>query len=157
MAPHLRYLVSGGARLATETAEQLEALGWTVLSGYGLAETASLFTGNRPEDRCLASAGKPLADGEIRIASPDQEGIGELELRGPSITMGYLNNPEANRTSFTQDGWFRTGDLGFVDRRGFLHVTGRSKEILVLGGGKKVNPEDLEKAVRRRRHPISGR
>jgi long-chain acyl-CoA synthetase len=145
MAPCLRCLVSGGARLATETAEQLEALGWIVLSGYGLAETASLFTGNRPEDRCLASAGKPLADGEIRIASPDQEGIGEIELRGSSITMGYLNNPEANRTSFTPDGWFRTGDLGFVDRRGFLHVTGRNKEILVLGGGKKVNPEDLER------------
>ncbi len=145
MAPRLRYLVSGGARLATEIAEQLEALGWTVLSGYGLAETASLFTGNRPGDRCLASAGKPLADGEIRIASPDQEGVGEIELRGSSITTGYLNNPEANRTSFTPDGWFRTGDLGFVDRRGFLHVTGRNKEILVLGGGKKVNPEDLER------------
>ena len=145
MAPRLRYLVSGGARLATETAEQLEALGWTVLSGYGLAETASLFTGNRPEDRCLASAGKPLADGEIRIAAPDQEGVGDIELRGSSITTGYLNNPEANQTSFTPDGWFRTGDLGFVDRRGFLHVTGRSKEILVLGGGKKVNPEDLER------------
>ena len=144
IAPRLRYLVSGGARLATETAEQLEALGWTVLSGYGLAETASLFTGNRPKDRCLASAGKPLADGEIRIAALDQEGIGEIELRGSAITKGYLNNPEANRTSFTPDGWFRTGDLGFVDRGGFLHVTGRSKEILVLGGGKKVNPEDLE-------------
>jgi long-chain acyl-CoA synthetase len=65
-------------------------------------------------------------------------------LRGASITKGYLDNPEANRTSFTPDGWFRTGDLGFVDRRGFLHVTGRSKEVLVLGGGKKVNPEDLE-------------
>lgn len=144
IAPHLRLLVSGGAKLAADTAERLEALGWTVLSGYGLAETASLFTGNLPEDRCLASAGKPLADGEIRITAPDQEGFGEIELRGSSITKGYLNNPEANRTSFTSDGWFRTGDLGFVDRRGFLHVTGRSKEVLVLGGGKKANPEDLE-------------
>jgi long-chain acyl-CoA synthetase len=144
IAPRLRYLVSGGARLATETSERLEALGWTVLSGYGLGETASLFTGNPPGDRCLASAGKPLADGEIRIASPDQEGVGEVELRGTSITTGYVNDPEANQSSFTPDGWFRTGDLGFVDRRGFLHVTGRSKEILVLGGGKKVNPEELE-------------
>jgi long-chain acyl-CoA synthetase len=144
IGPRLRNLVSGGARLGLETARQLEALGWTVLSGYGLAETASLFTGNRPEDRCLASAGKPLADGEIRIAAADEEGVGEIELRGSSITSGYLNNPEANQTSFTADGWFRTGDLGFVDRRGFLHVTGRSKEVLVLAGGKKVNPEDLE-------------
>lgn len=144
IAPQLRILVSGGARLATDTAERLEALGWTVLSGYGLAETASLFTGNRPEERCLASAGKPLADGEIRITAPDQEGIGEIELRGRSITKGYLNNPEANQASFTSDGWFRTGDLGWVDSHGFLHVTGRSKEVLVLGGGKKANPEDLE-------------
>jgi long-chain acyl-CoA synthetase len=116
-----------------------------VLSGYGLAETASMFTGNAPSDRRLASAGKSLADGEIRISGPDDKGVGEIELRGRSITTGYLNNPEANRTSFTSDGWFRTGDLGFVDHDGFLHVTGRSKELLVLGGGKKVNPEDLER------------
>ena len=142
--PRLRYLISGGARLPTEAAEQLEALGWVVLSGYGLAETASMFTGNAPGDRRLASAGKPLADGEIRISGPDDKGIGEIELRGSSITTGYLNNPEANRTSFTPDGWFRTGDLGYVDHDGFLYVTGRSKELLVLGGGKKVSPEDLE-------------
>ena len=115
-----------------------------MLCGYGLAETASLFTGNPPNERSLASAGKPLADGQIRIAAPDPDGIGEIELCGSSITKGYLNNSEANRTSFTSDGWFRTGDLGFVDRHGFLHVTGRSKEVLVLGGGKKINPEDLE-------------
>ena len=145
VGPRLRYLISGGARLPTEAAEQLEALGWVVLSGYGLAETASMFTGNAPSDRRLASAGKSLADGEIRISGPDDKGIGEIELRGSSITTGYLNNPEANRTSFTSDGWFRTGDLGFVDHDGFLHVTGRSKELLVLGGGKKVNPEDLER------------
>ena len=144
VGPRLRYLISGGAKLSTEAAEQLEALGWTVLAGYGLAETASLFTGNAPNDRRLASAGKPLADGEIRVSEPDDKGIGEIELRGSSITAGYLNNPEANRTSFTSDGWFRTGDLGFVDHDGFLHVTGRSKELLVLGGGKKVSPEDLE-------------
>jgi len=144
IAPRLRFLVSGGARLAADTAERLEALGWTVLSGYGLAETASLFTGSRPDDRRLASAGKPLAGGQIRITQPDEQGTGEIELRGASVTTGYLNNPEANRATFTPDGWFRTGDLGFVDRDGFLHVTGRTKEILVLGGGKKIIPEDLE-------------
>ena len=145
MAPRLRLLVSGGARLEKETEEQLEALGWTVLSGYGLAETASLFTGNRPNDRRVGSAGRPLAAGEVRIAHPDDQGIGEIELRGSSITRGYLNNPEANQAAFTLDGWFRTGDLGFIDRDGFLFVTGRTKEVLVLGGGKKVIPEDLER------------
>ena len=145
VAPNLRLLVSGGARLEGKTEEQLEALGWTVLSGYGLAETASLFTGNRPNADRLGSAGRPLADGEVRIAHPDDQGIGEIELRGSSITGGYVNNPEANLEAFTSDGWFRTGDLGFVDRDGFLFVTGRTKEVLVLGGGKKVIPEDLER------------
>jgi long-chain acyl-CoA synthetase len=145
LAPRLRLLVSGGARLGKQVEEKLEALGWTVLSGYGLAETASLFTGNRPNDRRLGSVGRPLADGEVRIADPDDQGVGEIELRGNSITRGYLDNPEANRETFASDGWFRTGDLGFVDRDSFLFVSGRVKETLVLGGGKKVNPEDLER------------
>ena len=145
VAPHLWLLVSGGARLERETEARLEALGWMVLTGYGLAETASLFTGNLPQHYQLGSAGRPLADGEIRIAHPDDQGVGEIELRGAAITSGYRANPEANRTTFTEDGWFRTGDLGFVDRDGFLFVTGRVKEVLVLGGGKKVIPEDLER------------
>jgi len=144
MAARLRLLVSGGSRLERETEDRLEALGWTVLSGYGLAETASLFTGNRPGARRPGSVGRPLADGEVRIADPDQEGIGEVQLRGSSIIKGYLDNPEANHAAFTADGWYRTGDLGFVDRDGFLFLTGREKEVLVLGGGKKVAPEDLE-------------
>ena len=115
------------------------------MTGYGLAETASLFTGNRPSERRAGSAGRPLADGKIRIAQPDDSGIGEIELRGSSVTKGYLNNPEANSAAFTADGWFRTGDLGFVDRDGFLFVTGRVKEVLVLGGGKKVSPDELER------------
>jgi long-chain acyl-CoA synthetase len=145
IAPGLRLLVCGGARLELTTEDRVEALGWTVLSGYGLAETASLFTGNLPHAYRRGSTGRPLAGGEIRIGNPDEHGAGEIELRGRSLTAGYLDNPEANRTGFTVDGWFRTGDLGTVDRDGFLFVTGRAKEILVLGGGKKVNPEDLER------------
>jgi long-chain acyl-CoA synthetase len=144
LAARLRLLVSGGSRLERETEDRLEALGWTVLSGYGLAETASLFTGNRPDARRPGSVGRPLADGKVRIADPDEEGVGEIELHGSSITKGYLDNPEANQEAFSADGWYRTGDLGFVDRDGFLFVTGREKEVLVLGGGKKVAPEDLE-------------
>src|SRR5262245_45360508 len=145
IAARLRLLVSGGARLEQETEDRLEALGLTVLSGYGLAETASLFTGNRPGARRSGSVGRPLA-GEVRITQPDEGGIGEIELHGSSITEGYLDNPEANREAFTPDGWYRTGDLGLVDRDGFLFVTGRVKEVLVLGGGKKVIPEDLERS-----------
>ena len=145
VAPKLQLLVSGGAPLERKTEEDLEGLGWTVLTGYGLAETASLFTGNRPGEQRAGSAGRPLADGKIRIGQPDDAGIGEIELRGSSVTNGYLNNPDANSAAFTADGWFRTGDLGFVDRDGFLFVTGRVKETLVLGGGKKVSPDELER------------
>lgn len=145
VAPSLRLLVSGGAKLERGTEEQLEALGWMVLSGYGLAETASIFTGNRPQNRRIGSAGVPFGDGCVRIAGPDGGGIGEIQLRGSSVTTGYVGNPDATRASFTDDGWFRTGDLGYLDRNGFLYVTGRAKEVLVLGGGKKVSPEELER------------
>jgi len=86
IAARLRLLVSGGSRLERETEDRLEALGWTVLSGYGLAETASLFTGNRPDARRSGSVRRPLADGKVRIADPDEDGIGEIELYGSSIS-----------------------------------------------------------------------
>ncbi len=145
VAPSLRLLVSGGAKLERATEERLEAFGWMVLSGYGLAETASIFTGNRPEGRKVGSAGRPFGDGHVRIAEPDAGGVGEIQLRGASVTSGYVGNPDATRASFTEDGWFRTGDLGYLDSDGYLFVTGRAKEVIVLGGGKKVSPEELER------------
>ncbi len=141
----LRLLVSAGARLAPEHVWQLEGLGFTALTGYGLAETASAFTGNVPGAQRIGTEGRPLlADGRIRIAAADAAGTGEIELHGASIFDGYLDDDDANRDAFTADGWFRTGDLGSVDADGYLTVSGRSKEQLVLGGGKKVFPEELE-------------
>ena len=145
IAPELRLLVSGGAKLEADLSWTLETLGWEALAGYGLAETASVFTCNLPQRKRLGSAGTPLGDGEVRISKADQTDVGEIELRGSSVIRGYRNNPEASRAAFTEDGWFRTGDLGYLDKDGFLFVTGRAKEVIVLGGGKKVNPEDLEK------------
>lgn len=147
MAPDLRLMVSGGAKLDPDATWMLEALGWKVASGYGLAETASLFTGNTPDAQRIGSEGRPIAAGtSIRIADPDALGIGEILLRGPNVFAGYRNNPEANAAAFTEDGWFRTGDLGRLDADGFLYVTGRSKELIVLGGGKNVMPEEVEAA-----------
>jgi len=145
LAPRLRLLISGGARLDAAIEERLGTLGWLVLCGYGLAETALLFTANLPGNRRPGSAGKPLGSGGMRIAAPDAQGVGEVQLRGPAVTSGYLNNPEANAAAFTGDGWFRTGDLGTIDPDGFLFVSGRAKEILVLGGGKKIEPDALER------------
>lgn len=144
MAPTLRLLVSGGAKLEAELVWRLRGLGWAVLSGYGLAETSSILTGVRPAEVRVGSEGYPLQGAGLRIADPDAAGVGEIEVRGPSVFAGYRSPAEANAAAFTGDGWFRTGDLGTVDADGFLTVTGRVKEMIVLGGGKKVFPEELE-------------
>lgn len=155
IAPSLRLLVSGGAKLDWLTEKKLAVLGWDVRSGYGLAETASVFTGNLPGATRLGSEGKPFGVGQVRIVpleeTEDREDTaqgpvgGEIQLKGPSVFSGYRDNEEANATAFTEDGWFRTGDLGHIDEDGYLFVTGRAKELIVLGGGKNVFPEELEK------------
>lgn len=146
IGPRLRLLVSGGAVFDEALIWQLEGLGWTVRNGYGLAETASTFTGNLPRREKIGSEGRPFQGGEVRIADPNEEGIGEIQLRGPNVFEGYRDNPESNREAFTGDGWFRTGDLGYLDDDGYLYFKGRSKEMIVLGGAKNVFPEELEKA-----------
>jgi len=144
VGPWLRRLVSGGARLEPDLAWRLEGLGWEVFGGYGLAETASVFTGNLPGRQRLDSDGRPLG-GNLRIADPDAEGVGEIQLKGPSVFSGYRNDPQANQAAFTADGWFRTGDLGRLDEDGYLHFAARAKEMIVLGGAKNVSPDELEK------------
>ena len=142
----LWLMVSGGAQLPEDLIWTLEGLGWEVRSGYGLAETASTFTGNLPDGReRIGSEGRPFQGGEIRIADPDEDGVGEVQLRGPNVFSGY-RDPEDNRAAFTEDGWFHTGDLGYLDDDAFLYICGRTKEMIVLGGGKNVFPEELEKA-----------
>ncbi|MFQ5985639.1 MAG: AMP-dependent synthetase/ligase, partial [Alphaproteobacteria bacterium] len=143
-APHLRLLASGGARLDPELCWRLEGLGWEVLGGYGLVETASISTFNARGRVRLESVGLPAPGVELRIDQPDAEGRGEVLIRGPNVFAGYRNNPEANREAFTEDGWFRTGDLGVLDEDGYLHFAGRVKEMIVLPDGKNVAPEEVE-------------
>lgn len=146
----MRLMVSAGAKLEAPVIWTIEGLGFDLLTGYGLAETASAFTGNVPGAKRIGSEGRPLSGGQARIARiADAETLpgadGEIQLKGPSVFTGYLDNPEANAQAFTEDGWFRTGDLGSIDADGFVYVTGRAKEMIVLGGGKNVFPEDLER------------
>jgi long-chain acyl-CoA synthetase len=146
----MRLMVSAGAKLEAPVIWTIEGLGFELLTGYGLAETASAFTGNVPGAKRIGSEGRPLSGGQARIAAlADAEALpeadGEIQLKGPSVFAGYLDNPEANAQAFTEDGWFRTGDLGSIDADGFVYVTGRAKEMIVLGGGKNVFPEDLER------------
>ncbi|RDD60565.1 AMP-binding protein [Ferruginivarius sediminum] len=144
VAPKLRLLASGGAKLEAETSWTLEAFGWMVLSGYGLVETASISTFNPPGRARLGSAGLPAPGVELRIAEPNAQGHGEVQIKGPNVFQGYRHNPEANAEAFTEDGWFRSGDLGWRDEEGYLWLAGRVKEMIVLPDGKNIAPEEVE-------------
>jgi long-chain acyl-CoA synthetase len=151
LGSQLRLLTSGGAALEPTVARKLEGLGWKVASGYGLTETSPLLTMNLPGSGRPESAGQPIPGVELRVASPTgkERAEGEIQTRGPGVFAGYLNLPEKTRDAFTADGWFRTGDLGRLDANGFLYVTGRVDEMLVMPGGENVNPENVEAAFLR--------
>ncbi len=139
----IRYLVSGGAALPPEYYEALDLLGFRVLQGYGLTETSPVLALSSPDRPQRGAVGPPLPGIELRIVEPDQEGIGEVLARGASVFGGYLDDVEATRQAFA-DGWFRTGDLGWLDRAGCLHLTGRADDVIVTGGGKNVYPVEVE-------------
>jgi long-chain acyl-CoA synthetase len=141
----LRVLSSGGAKLDPEIAWKLEGLGWRVLTGYGLTETAPILTFNAPRNARIGTEGKPIPGVKLRTAPVEDSEFGEIVASGPSVFSGYLDNPDANAEAFAEPGWFRTKDLGFVDKDGYLHIIGRANETLVLSGGKKLFPEDIEK------------
>jgi long-chain acyl-CoA synthetase len=141
----LRLLASGGARLDAEIAWQLEGLGWQVLTGYGLTETSPVVTFNAPDQRRIETQGRALAEVELRIMPAANEDHGEILVKGPNVFSGYWQDEQATRRAFTPDGWFRTGDDGFLDQDGFLHVLGRGSEVIVLPDGKKIAPEELER------------
>lgn len=142
----LELIGCGGAKLPEELAWNLEGLGFRVLTGYGLTETSPVLTFNTPQRSKLGSEGRPLRGVEVRIAADEDGTRGEILARGPSVFAGYWRNPAATAATFTADGWFRTGDLGRIDSEGYLHVVGRSKELIVLADGKKFFPEVVEKA-----------
>jgi long-chain acyl-CoA synthetase len=145
IGPALRLLASGGARLEPKVAWRLEGLGWEVLTGYGLTETAPILTFNPPGRARIESAGLPVAGVELRLgpAEDAEPGHGEILAKGPNVFAGYWDNPEATEEAFTEDGFFRTGDLGYLDDR-YLYIVGRSKELIVLSGGKNIFPEEVE-------------
>jgi len=142
----LELIGCGGAKLADELAWNLEGLGFRVLTGYGLTETSPVLTFNTLRRSKLGSEGRPLPGVEVRIAAEDDGTPGEILARGRSVFAGYWRNPAATAATFTADGWFRTGDLGRFDSAGYLHVVGRSKELIVLADGKKFFPEVVEQA-----------
>jgi long-chain acyl-CoA synthetase len=147
IGPALRLLASGGARLDPQVAWSLEGLGWEVLTGYGLTETAPILTFNPPGRARLDSVGLPVEGVELRLgpAEDAEPGHGEVLAQGPNVFAGYWQNPEATAEAFTGDGLFRTGDLGRFDDAGYLYIVGRSKELIILSGGENIFPDDVEK------------
>jgi long-chain acyl-CoA synthetase len=134
----LRIVISGGAAIDPDVARGFRELGITFLQGYGLTEAAPIIAVNRDHAFKDDAAGLPLPSVDVKIAED-----GEILARGPSIMRGYYNNPEATREAL-QDGWLHTGDLGYIDSDGFLHIQGRKKAVIVTPGGKKIYPEEVE-------------
>ncbi|PIQ89452.1 MAG: hypothetical protein COV72_02805 [Candidatus Omnitrophica bacterium CG11_big_fil_rev_8_21_14_0_20_42_13] len=142
--PHLRFLVSGGARLDPDIANDFVKWGFTIIEGYGLTETSPVATFNPVKKPKIGSVGVPISSVEIKIIEKDKNGVGEIAIKGPNVMTGYYNMPRQTKDAI-KDGWFASGDLGYMDSDGYLYITGRKKEIIVLSNGKNINPEEIEK------------
>jgi len=138
----LRIVFSGGAPLAPDLAEFFWAVDIPIYQGYGLTETSPVLTSNYPANR-VGSSGKPIRNVQIRIADD-----GEILAKGPCVMQGYYKSPEATREVLTEDGWFRTGDIGYVDKDNFLFITDRKKDLIKTAAGKFVAPQPIENALK---------
>ena len=141
---NLTKIVCGGAPLAPETAAFLDAIGITVSNGYGITECAPLVSTSGDRIRRAGSVGQVLPTCKVRIADPDENGNGEIQVKGGNVMLGYYKAPEDTAAVFTEDGWFRTGDIGHLDRDNFLYLCGRIKNLIILSNGKNIFPEEIE-------------
>ncbi|EDP76118.1 AMP-binding protein [Hydrogenivirga sp. 128-5-R1-1] len=141
---NVKYFVSGGAKLDPEVAKDFTTLGFTVIEGYGLTETSPIVTFNPPDRIKLGSVGLPIKGVQVRLAND-----GEVLVKGPNVMKGYWNKPKETE-DVLRNGWLYTGDLGEFDEEGYLYIKGRKKELIVLGTGKNVQPEEIENLFLRR-------
>jgi long-chain acyl-CoA synthetase len=144
----MRYLITGGSRFDPHVGREFHAVGIDILQAYGLTETTGGAFLTSPGDNVIGSVGRPLPGSEGRIIDPqtageDSQSVGEVAIRGPIVMKGYWNRPDAT-SAVLKDGWMRTGDLGYFDKRGNLFITGRMKEVIVLSNGKNIYPEEIE-------------
>jgi len=138
--------ISGAAPLPARVSNFMELLGFNILQGYGLTECAPVATLNPMNKPKNTSVGKPLPGVEVKIHNPNEEGIGEIWIKGPNVMKGYYKNPEATAEVLV-DGYLRTGDLGYIDEEGYVYITGRIKNVIVTHGGKNVYPEEIEEKL----------
>ena len=139
----LRILIAGGAAMSKDAIQGFLDLGINLLQGYGLTETSPVIAGENDKYKRCGSVGFPLPGIDVKIDNPDSDGIGEIAVKAPTVMLEYVDNPEAT-ADVLKDGWFYTGDLGYFDKDGFLFITGRKKDVIVLKNGKNIFPEELE-------------
>ena len=140
----LELVICGGAKLDEEIIKTFDSLGITILNGYGITECAPLISANRNKYRKRGSVGTPILACRVKIDNPDENGEGEICVKGPNVMLGYYNNPEATAEVFDKDGFFHTGDYGKLDEEGWIYITGRKKNLIILSNGKNVYPEEIE-------------
>lgn len=140
---NIRFIVSGTAAIDKKVAEAFNDFGILTVQGYGLTETSPVLIAENEKCIKYGSVGVPLYNVEIKIDNPNEEGIGEIIAKGPNVMLGYYENEEATK-EVLKDGWFYTGDLGKIDKDGYIYITGRKKNVIVLKNGKNVYPEELE-------------
>ena len=144
----MRFIVSGGAPLDPKVQKGFNDLGIELVQGYGLTETAPVICAEDGIHKRIGSIGKPMPNMEVKIIDPDSSGMGEIAVKGPNVMLGYYENEEITK-EVLKDGWFYTGDLGRIDKDGYVFITGRKKDMIVLKNGKKVFPEEVETLVNR--------
>ena len=139
----LELIICGGAYLDEKYEKGMYEFGIQIINGYGITECSPAVTCNRLDKFKFGSAGIPLPCNEIKINNPDEDGVGEIYVRGTNVMLGYYEDPEATAEAFDGD-WFKTGDYGYIDEDGFLFFKGRKKNLIVLSNGKNVSPEEIE-------------
>lgn len=144
----LRILVNGAAALDKNVEKGFNELGFKVMQGYGLTETSPVLAAGNDFEQKIGSVGKVFPSVKIKIANKDENGIGEIYAKGPNVMLGYYQNEEATKDVFDKE-WFKTGDLGYFDKKGFLYICGRKKSVIVLKNGKNIFPEELETLINR--------
>ena len=144
----MRFVIAGGAPFDSKIERKFNEFGIHMVQGYGLTETSPVIAAENDKYAKYGSVGIPMKHTEVKIVDKDEKGIGEITVKGPNVMLGYYENEEATK-EVLKDGWFHTGDLGYLDKDGFLFITGRKKDMIVLKNGKKVFPEELETLINR--------
>lgn len=140
---HVDLFIAGGAAMNARVLEDFEAMGFPMIQGYGMTENAPIIAVNKDRFSKADSVGLPMPGTKVKIEDPDSKGIGEILCKGPSVMLGYYENPEET-AKVLKDGWLYTGDYGYFDDDGFLYISGRKKSVIITKNGKNIFPEELE-------------